>query len=683
MFSIRGEDSIIAPEDSGLVNGLIATNGWLHDIAEIRGLYAPPWFSDDFKLKIRFNGKTVHALKNLWEPDRLTRKGNADGWSFKSQMLLAPEQRGIILRMEMVNHAHEKRVPQIQYEVIGGLGKQEHWGFGKPQGCPFSVQKFENGVFSLNSGTARILVGSSLKLRPKLPICTGVLDTEKIPEIAPGGKLVFHTLLAVGGEPEVSRLMKSLRNDPEKGCAGSRTHWRKRVDKLFSVMPSFRSDNKRLEKLYRRSILHLLLNEWNVPEFRLHPYYGTGSINGGCLCCYLWNYGEPYRLWSLLNPQSAKEHLKTYLALDLANCYAFFPEDGSACGPYYPVNQEKVIFLTHAYVMQTGDTAFLREKVNGKTVLELTVEQALMHDDLSQKAVLADYGDGNHHLELRRGLRYDGIAPDLNLRRCVNYRLTDELCRLAGYDPGVDLVRRAESLKKLIHKKLYSAEDGWFYAIDPRGKKYLRWTLQMFKALGWHDWAMEPGAEQALLKHLLDRDEFLGDFGIHSLSKLDPAYDERDVDNGGPGACISFAPAIADRLYRGGCAAAGDEILKRLMWLGESLPYWGDSQRADIPEYRRDTPLQSDIQGAALVQTILFGVFGICVREDFSVEIKPHLPGDTKRMELKNMRLAGMCFDVKCTERGTRISIDGKQYEMQPGDRWILPAVIPPGGNAS
>lgn len=29
--------------------------------------------------------------------------------------------------------------------------------------------------------------------------------------------------------------------------------------------------------------------------------------------------------------------------------------------------------------------------------------------------------------------------------------------------------------------------------------------------------------------------EFLGDYGLHSLRKADPAYDENDVDNGGPG----------------------------------------------------------------------------------------------------------------------------------------------------
>lgn len=671
-FSLKGENSIISPEDSGLVNGKIALNGWLHDVAEIRGFYAPPLFSDDFKLKIRFNGRTVAAQKNLWEPDQLTRYGSIPGWKIVSRLIPAADMRGAVLAVELTNRSGKAGIPELQYEITGGIGELFHWGFGKPQGAKIPQTEFENGVFSMRHDDGVLMVASSLPVAPAMPVCSGVLNTAEVPTVKRGKSFTFYTLLAMGKEPEVSAIIEKLKKSPEKICSDARKHWQKRVEKLFSVMPEFSSDNKRWNKLYYRSMLHLLLNEWNVPEFLLHPYYGTGSINGGCICCYLWNYGEPYRMWSLLNPQSAKDHLKNYLSLDLANCYAFFPEDGSACGPYYPVNQEKVIFLAHAYVMQTGDTAFLKETVNGKTVIEHLCVQAMLHDDFTRPAVLVDYGNGNNHLELRRTFRYDGIAPDLNLRRCVNYRLAEKLCKLAGFDPGVDFIQRAENLKKEIRKKLYSAKDGWYYAVD-KGKKYFRWTMQMFKALGWNGWTMGKEEEEALIKHLFSAEEFLGNYGIHSLSKQDPGYDERDVDNGGPGACISFAPAIADRLYSAGKPEQGDKIMERLLWLGESMPYWGDSQRADIREYRRDTPLQSDIQGAALAQTMIFGLFGIKVRDDFSIEIKPHLPSGVLRMNLKNIRLSGKIFDVECQKKGFTVRCGSSLFKGEYQSAIVLP----------
>ena len=211
-------------------------------------------------------------------------------------------------------------------------------------------------------------------------------------------------------------------------------------------------------------------------------------------------------------------------------------------------------------------------------------------------------------------------------------------------------------MKALVKKELFDRENGWYLAIGPDGKKYLRYTMQMFKAMGWNHWALDAEEEDALIRHLMSTDEFLGECGLHSLSKLDPAYDEFDIDNGGPGACVSFTPAVIDRLYMSGRVQEAENLFRRLLWLGESLPYWGDSQRADIREYRRDTPLQNDIQGAAIAQSMIFGMFGIDVYSDGSVEISPHLPEGMNYMELRDVRFAGICFNVKC-ERATGVVV--------------------------
>ena len=234
------------------------------------------------------------------------------------------------------------------------------------------------------------------------------------------------------------------------------------------------------------------------------------------------------------------------------------------------------------------------------------------------------------------------------MRRIVCFHLADELCRVAGYDPKVDLVARADALKKLVRKELWNSKAGWFDNIDTSkgGRRDRRWTMQMFKVLGWGDWAIDRDVETALVRHLMDENEFLGPFGIHSLSKKDIAYDENDVDNGGPGACISFAPAVVDRLYRSGRVKEAETIFKRLWWLGGALPYWGDSHYADRMDYRRDTPLQNDIQGVALAQTIIFGLFGIEPRLDGSIDVNPHLPEGVNHMNLRGVKLAGRNFDV-------------------------------------
>ena len=85
-----------------------------------------------------------------------------------------------------------------------------------------------------------------------------------------------------------------------------------------------------------------------MPEFVVRPYYPTGGLFGVCLCCYLWNVGGPYRMWPLVAPEAIKDHLRVIMKLDLTDCYAFNPCDGGPVGPYYPINQEKMIFLIGA-----------------------------------------------------------------------------------------------------------------------------------------------------------------------------------------------------------------------------------------------------------------------------------------------------------------------------------------------
>ena len=110
------------------------------------------------------------------------------------------------------------------------------------------------------------------------------------------------------------------------------------------------------------------------------------------------------------------------------------------------------------------------------------------------------------------------------------------------------------------------------------------------------------------------------------------------------------------------------DIFRRLLWLGDTMPYWGDSQMADRMEYRRDTPLQNDIQGAALAQTVIFGIFGITVNDDFTISISPKLPAESGGMKLENINLAGKtfaihaqkdAFTVHCSEESRSMNYSG------------------------
>ena len=678
LYAITDRESIMDPQDCGLVNGQLSINGWLTEVNEIRQLFAPPFFSENFRMCVRVNDKRVMTRSYRWSPEKLTRTGNTDGFKVVSDLIPLKNARAAIMRTSVKNMTSKQKDVTFQYEVYAGVNKKEHWFFGHPVEPCFATKTWDGKTLFLNNDRGEIQVGSTLELSPNMPVCTGVLNGKKN-TLKPGKSLTFYSIIAIGRHEDNEKILKAAYANPEKCCKEAQENWFNRVKNLFAKVPELQSDNKDLVKYYNKSLIHLLLNEWNVPDFFMNPHYGTGSICGDTICCYMWNYGGPYRMWSLLSPESAKAHFRHLLSLDLSNCYAFYADDGVGFGPYYPINQEKVIFLAYYYVMQTGDTAVLTEDLLGKPLIEHLLDQAYLKDDLSKEAHLVNYGPRGDHLELRGPthdtdpmMRYNGVMPDLNLRRCVNYRLVDELCKMINYKPQIDLVKRANALKELIHKELFDRKEGWFKCLSAEDCVIYRYTNQMFKALGWEDWCMKPEAEKALVKHLVDETQFLGRFGVHSLSKQDPAYYEDDVDNGGPGACVSFTPAIIDRLYRSGWVKEAEKILSRLLWMAGCLPYYGDSQRGDVRDYRRRTSLQCDIEGAVPAQTIIFGMFGIKIKPDFSVEINPHLFPDTERMKLKNIRLAGKVFDIECDKVAVKVKYQGKVITAKPGKTIVL-----------
>jgi len=322
------------------------------------------------------------------------------------------------------------------------------------------------------------------------------------------------------------------------------------------------------------------------------------------------------------------------------------------------VNQEKIIGLTYYYILLTGDTGFLADTVDGKSIRDHVVNHAMYGDEVGKPPVLIDYGPSNSHLELRRGYPYNHVMPDLNARRYANYLRAATLCDLAGKSAPF-LRERAELLKPLLKQRLWDAQTRWFRFEDSQGKTDLRYTVQMFKIIG--SGVLDEECEEGLLGHL-NENEFLSAFGLHSLSKRDPAYDQLDIDNGGGGICTSFPAQIIERLYQAGRPKLASDILGRLLWWGNTMPYWGDSIAANCKDYRRDTPLQCTFDAVAGAQCVIFGVFGVSVRPDGAIVINPHTLPFASRITLKGLKLRGRSVDVR---------VDGGHYEVRAGDRSI------------
>jgi hypothetical protein len=656
VFMGDGDLLLTRPQHLGIANGM-ASVGIGHDyVGVIDGFWAVPLASSDFYLEPRFWGERIKTDHYTWLPFQTQRIGRLNGVEIRSTTTLIYGMRAGILTLNIKNTtANDLEIPlqfiandPSTYQVT--LDREEVWGFG--------TVKSKTPVTNLvdHRGIQRIQGEYAIALGGDLDGLWWEEPTRRFHgriSLKAGQEMVTSMVFSMENRQTAIRQRNDILADPEKYMESARDHYMAEVKNIFNQLPVLTSDNKDLEQCYNRSVSIFILNKYTVPELVLNPYYPTGSTKGGCFKNYLWNFGANDEIFPLADPEASKTHILQFFRSGcLYNGHSFDPISGKGTGSWYPVNQQKIIGLTYNYIKNTGDIGFLSEEVmNGETVLDHLIKNAMHLDDKTRPVRLVDYGPRGDHLELRREFTYNHVIPDLNGKRYKNYERVSELCELAG-SPQPYLMERAKELKRILKEQLWNSELKWFWYADDKGGKDVRYTIQMFMLL--NSDVIDDEIKQGLLSHL-NEEEFLSDYGLLSMSKKDMAYDQVDIDNGGGGVCTIFPPRISELLYKDGNPGMADEIMRRILWWGHRLPYFGDSQVATEIDYRQDTPLQADFGAGAVAQCILFGLLGIDVGFDGSITINPAKTELANEIEIKGLKIRGKTLDI---------SVKGDQYEV-------------------
>ena len=653
VFDMDGRQIIQDEANLGIINGKLTAGINYRTVAGIAGLWSPPYVSSNFMLDGRVSGEKVKASKWTWRPFQVEREGRLGNVSVASTTTLIYGHRAAIVSFIFKNSGRTA-VP-LDFLTLAWLDTVRDWGFAKPDSRTETTLEADGRRLTLRQGKMAIVLAiDSAEWRWEV---SGNLG-RAVASLPAGQTRSVNVVIAIGSGEEAAPSVARILNHPVGAIAAANREYARQVGEIFEKLPALESDNAQLARWYHRSLVHFLMNRWDLPDFVLNPYYSTGSVNGGCVANYLWNFGEPWEIFPLFDAPAARTHIKQFVKCDLLKHFLFTPITGASDGVWYMINQEKIIGLTYYYVLLAGDKAFLDEMVDGKSIRDHMVVHAMFGDDVAKPIGLIDYGPSGSHLELRRGYAYNHFSPDLNARRYANYLRAATLCDLAG-KPAPFLRERAALLKPLLKQRLWDPQAKWFRFEDDKGKSELRYTVQIFKPVG--SGVLDKECEEGLLSHLND-DEFLSAYGLHSISKRDPAYDQLDIDNGGGGICTSFPPQIVERLYQAGQPKLAADLLRRLLWWGDTMPYWGDSIAANCKDYRRDTPLQCAFDGTAAAQCIIFGVFGVSVRPDGDIVFKPSQLPFARRLTLKGLKIRGHAFDVR---------LDGGNYEVRSGDRAV------------
>jgi hypothetical protein len=106
--------------------------------------------------------------------------------------------------------------------------------------------------------------------------------------------------------------------------------------------------------------------------------------------------------------------------------------------------------------------------------------------------------------------------------------------------------------------------------------------------------------------------------------------------------------------------------MRRCIWWGSRMPYWGDSIVADRVDYRRDTPLQCTIDGVAVAQFFIFGMFGVDPQFDGSVLVSPRPAAFAPKIALRGVRIRDAVFDIE---------VGDKKFKVLSGDKTVVAPV--------
>ena len=662
IFHFDSTKNILEEKDLGICADIASILTPEYSATALNCFQGCPYTNTGFKFNVIIDGAQVKTKKWTWLPNAMRRFGKSDNFELETVSAVIPQMRTVIEKITLKNTTDSDLIIPIQVEYRGKTRYEADWKFSIPtaeKGCLDDYFE-DNGILFSKTEDCAFALTSSL---PHMKMFKLAYLWEIEITIPANDSLTFYFSAHIGLFENVLKELKETKDNYENLIVSSFKWLEKESDRILSNLPRFDSDNKKLNDLYYRSLVTYIMCRWENPDLCQSPFFSTGSINGGCMCSYLWDYCGGLMIHPLYDAEGNKKQLKTYLRNDLTTSYAINPVTGNPVGPWYQVNQEKVIQMVYYHVLFTGDKNFLFEKAGDKTVLEWMTHHAYVCDDKSKDVGLYDYGEGGKdHLELRRGIPYNGIMPDLNARRYMNYMKVYELTKVAG-QPDEELPKRASALKEKL-KTLWNDEVKWYDFIR-NGERDIRYTVQMFKFL--NSDVIGKKEREGLISHL-NETEFLSKFGLHSMSKLDIAYDQDDIDNGGGGICTHFTTQICAQLYDIGYDELATDIMERIYWWGERLPYLGDSCAANMMKNREDTPLQGDISSASIAQTIALFIFGIKADFDGNITVCPVKNRPAQNMRLEHVRMCGKIFDINICDEQFSVTIKDKTFKAKIGE---------------
>ena len=440
----------------------------------------------------------------------------------------------------------------------------------------------------------------------------------------------LYSAIVIERDPDLAaRGVRALLQNPAQAVAAARAQMDRNIEEWFQRLPVLRHPDPRVVRFYRTAAAQLLWARWKLgTSLVLDPWYSTSGRDSGALNAYAWDLQYAALPMALLDPSAMRALLIALPAAPLSSHFSIEPLRGQGLGPFYSYSSYAYTAAVDQYLRQTADWELLNVRSGGKTVLEWLVELAQWGEadrDPDGNGLL-DCGNDKNVLELKKtgtGPGYINEVPSPNGERAWVYDT------VAGYLDHVSPSRYAEVIarfrsqagrvRRAVNDILWLEGPGWYGARQRDGSVAAVYTIQIFDLLRFAG-LVPPERARRLVAHLNDA-EFLGPWGVRSMSIKDRLFDYNDHDWAGPMNYAGDGPQLVVDLFSAGFLREASDALRRILWWPEHMAVYpqgiaNDDYTFRYPEAKKfggriSGGRSNVIAGCAGMDAIIRGLFGL------------------------------------------------------------------------
>lgn len=456
------------------------------NLTMVQCLTLPPYAQGGGSAYLLLDGKPFNAEQSKWYPYQVLRRSTVEGVTLESAVRMPMEQTGLLTRLSMKNTSAEPRTLKLSMELLARirLYSPEHWrtwGQHRPRDGNFTAKVMAGGrVLTIADQQSTAVTSFAFVHAPTGLKAGGEKGTaEWTVTLEPGQTRAIEYAITVGKEARaVADLATKWVDGFSAQFALAKSTWEDCWQATFTPgdpffsghYPTLVTDDEKIRRVYYHSALVPLLLCRTTFPFSARCFVTCGPQYANTLE-YFWDTEMWANSWAMLEPTTMKAQLTKWLALDRHACYAVDCISGKGAGPWYAANDLSIFRCLEAYLDVTGDSAFLQQISNGKSVLQHMDDLATYYEKLplTKDSPLADWGGPDNLLECSPSY-IQGVAS-LNAASVYMLRRAAKFQEQSGNTVRAKELRAKASQLLPAVLALYEPGQGVWNAVDKDGKK--------------------------------------------------------------------------------------------------------------------------------------------------------------------------------------------------------------------